>query len=169
MLHCSSELFDSCISDGGVEDLKDSNFFAEVTGGQSLVHPNAVFQVNCIHTGCKASDCKLLVRHIVVSVVDCMHSLWMLPLSYSCTLGWSCRSAHCGEVVRLPAIVVSLILSRASLSNVDSTAFAAFSVVETPPGLGSRSVRSSHRGRCVHLACCWLSLSSATNIVYIAA
>ena len=45
MFHCSSDLFDSCISDGGVEDLEDSNFFAEVTGGQSLVHPNAVFQV----------------------------------------------------------------------------------------------------------------------------
>ncbi len=39
------ELFDSCIGDGGVEDLEDSNFFAEVTGGQSLVHPNAVSQV----------------------------------------------------------------------------------------------------------------------------
>ena len=38
MFHCSSDLFDSCISDGGVEDLEDSNFFAEVTGGQSLVH-----------------------------------------------------------------------------------------------------------------------------------
>ena len=45
MFHCGSDLFDSCISDGGVVDLEDSNFFAEVTGGQSLVHPNAVFQV----------------------------------------------------------------------------------------------------------------------------
>ena len=51
MFHCSSDLFDSCISDGGVEDLEDSNFFAEVTGGQRLVHPNAVFQEDFIHIG----------------------------------------------------------------------------------------------------------------------
>ena len=44
MFHCSSDIFDSCTSDGGVEDLEDSNFFAEVTGGQSIVHPKAVFQ-----------------------------------------------------------------------------------------------------------------------------
>ena len=45
MLLCSSDLFDSCISDGGVEDLEDSNLFAEVTGGQSLVHPNATLRL----------------------------------------------------------------------------------------------------------------------------
>ena len=54
----------------------------------------------------------------------------MFPLSYSCNSSWNCRSAHCGEVVQLPAIVESLILSRASLSSVDSTAIAAFSVVQ---------------------------------------
>ena len=54
-------------------------------------------------------------------------------------------------------------------SSVDSTAFAAFTVVWTPPGIGSHSACSSHRGRCVNLPCCWLSLSSATNIVYIIA